>query len=179
MERVHANYGERRAAFRDGDVLLFRGRGMSSLVIRALTASVYTHVGMVVRYRGRVLCAHATGQGVHLMIMSELARSYAGDIEYYEVLQGGEAARDLALGFVFEQMGKPYDYFSGLRFAWALLLGRMGRQVHNDKWFCSELVAEAYRRAGAPLIRQRPADYIAPAHLRDATGTLRYRYTLG
>lgn len=173
-----ASYGEQRQTFREGDVLLFRGRTPSSLVIRALTRSVYSHVGMVVRYRGRVLCAQATGHGVHVLIMSELVRLYEGRIEYFEATHADDSARDAALGFVFDQMGKPYDFGCGARFMWALMFGGMGRHIRNDKWFCSELVAEAYRRAGAPIVDGRPADYISPADLSNATDRLAYRYTL-
>jgi len=52
-----------RASMRSGDVLLFRGRGLLSWLIRHATHSDYSHAGLLFRYCGRVYCLEAVGKG--------------------------------------------------------------------------------------------------------------------
>ena len=63
-----AGYRAVRQEFRDGDVLLFRGRGFSSLIIRWLTRSPYSHVGLVFRFAEHVYSLEAVGSGVRLIL---------------------------------------------------------------------------------------------------------------
>lgn len=168
---------EARDRFRDADVLLFSGNGLSSLFIRLISWSRYSHVGLVMRQRGRVLCAEATGAGVHLVIMSELTKKYDGRIDYYEWVGGSDDEREEALGFIIDQLGKPYDFGSGLRFAFALVFGGIQRHVKNEKWFCSELVAKAFEVAGMDWFAGRKTDYISPKDLKNVKA-LEYRHTI-
>lgn len=57
------------------------------------------------------------------------------------------------------QIGKPYD-----------LMGAIGIALHrdwrsDDSWFCSELVAWAFEKAGVPLLRTDNIDRITPGML--------------
>lgn len=51
-----------------------------------------------------------------------------------------------------------------LRFVSLLVLGSKPRAWRDRCWFCSELVAAAYRRQGIALATERPA-YTSPADL--------------
>lgn len=178
MDKKTASYkAGARDDFKDADVLLFSGNGLSSLFIRLISWSKYSHVGLVVRQRGRVLCAEATGAGVHLVIMSELTKKYDGRIDYFEWVDGTDDERDRALGFVFDQLGKPYDFGSGMRFAMALMFGTIQKHVANQKWFCSELVAKAFEKAGMSWFDGRETDYISPNDLMKVE-SLQYRHTV-
>lgn len=157
-------YGDARAGFVDGDVLLFRGRGPMSRTIRLLTSSPYSHVGLVMLYEGRVYCVEAVGKGVRLILMSEVVRQYHGGIDYYRLREAAEGQRRGALGFCLQQLGKLYDRAGLVRFVALLLLGRKPRAWRDRYWFCSELVAAAYRGQGIALATERPA-YTSPADL--------------
>lgn len=157
-------YGDVRGRFVDGDLLCFRGRGFTSMAIRRLTRSDYSHVGMVYTYEGRVYSLEATGVGVRLVLMSELVRRYHGGIDYFQVQDLTPEQRRTAISFGFQQMGKQYSHRGILRFFAYLLLGNRERKRSRGSWFCSEIVAEAYRLAGADLHRRSSA-YTSPGDL--------------
>jgi hypothetical protein len=158
-----------RDAFQTGDLLCFRGRGWLSAAIRLVTKSEYSHVGLVYLFEGRVYCMEAVGSGVRLILMSELVRHYDGGIDWFELRDAPVASRASALGFAFAQLGKRYDTRGILRFLWAKLMGNIPRTRDQDEWFCSELAAAAWDRAGVPLVPQPwPPDYVSPAMLANS-----------
>ncbi len=157
-------YSAVRGEFRTGDVLCFRGRDLASWLIRALTRSRYSHVGLVYKLEGRVFCIEATGIGVHLILMRELVRRYHGGIDYFRMIDVTAEQRAGAIGFAFDQMGKRYDRWGLVRFLWFLASGRKHRSRERSYWYCSEIVAEAYRAAGAPFIEGR-VGYVSPADI--------------
>lgn len=159
-----ATYGATRDEFREGDVLLFRGLGPMSMLIRLLTRSPYSHVGLVHLYEERVYCLEAVGAGVRLMLMSEVMRRYHGGIDYYALQRASEVQRRGAVSFGFQQLGKIYDRPGLVRFAVAILFGRKPSAREDQSWFCSELVAAAYRRQDLPLA-PASATYTSPADL--------------
>jgi hypothetical protein len=153
-----------------GDLLCFRGRGLISQAIRWLTRSPYSHVGIVYLFEERVYCLEATGHGVRLILMSELVhrlRGYHGGIDYFEVLDFGPEQRNKAISFGFQQLGKQYSHRGILRFLLFLLLGNKSRARHRGQWFCSEIVAEAYRLAGADL-SPGSSRYTSPGDLAES-----------
>lgn len=160
----HESYTRARPEFTDGDVLLFRGRGPMSRMIRTLTTSPYSHVGLVMRFEGHVYCVEAVGKGVRLILMSEAVRQYHGGIDYYRLREATPEQRRGALGFCLQQLGKLYDHAGLLRFLAVLVLRRKPRAWRDRYWFCSELVAAAYRSHGITLAPERPA-YTSPADL--------------
>ena len=168
VPRAASYSGGARADFETGDVLCFRGRGMGSRVIRWMTKSRYSHVGLAYLFEGRVYCLEAVGSGVRLMLMSELMRHYEGGIDRFVVPDAAAEQRARAIGFGFAQLGRMYDRARLLRFAQTILLERDMEQVKDDQqWFCSELVAAAYRAAGHPLLQLQPA-YTSPEDLANS-----------
>lgn len=157
-------YPDVRAQVRLGDVLLFRGRGLMSRAIRLLTRSPYSHVGLVHLQHGRVYSLEAVGAGVRLILMSEVMRRYHGGIDYYEVKGATPEQRDGAVAFCFQQLGKLYDRPGIMRFLVAILFNRKDRAREDQTWFCSELVAAAYRSQGLTLAPVSAA-YTSPADL--------------
>jgi uncharacterized protein YycO len=154
-------YGEVRARFREGDVLAFRGRSPVSAAVRAVTGSLYSHVGLAYLFEGRVYCLEAVGSGVRLCLMSVLAKRYAGGVDYFEVVEASDEQRRSAISFGFQQLGKPFDFLGLARFFVLLTLGMRPRARVDDRWFCAELVAEAYRRQQIRLVKH-PSYYASP-----------------
>ena len=165
-------YRDVRESFREGDLLAFRGRSLVSATIRALTGSQYSHVGLVYLFEARVYCLEAVGSGVRLCLMSELARRYAGGIDYVAVDASDEIRRQ-AVSFGFQQLGRPFDYFGLARFFLFLSLGLRPRARRDMRWFCAELVAEAYRRQGIRLTRD-PSCYATPRALVEGPRTQKF-----
>jgi uncharacterized protein YycO len=127
-------------------------------------------------YQERVFCVEAVGVGVRLILMSEVMRRYHGGIDYYEVPGAAPVQRDGAISFCFQQLGKLYDRPGIFRFLVAILLNRKPSVREDQAWFCSELVAAAYRSQGLPLAPVSSA-YTSPADLA-VSPELKLRYVL-
>jgi len=171
--RSPQTYSTVRGRFAEGDLLGFRGRGPVSWAIRLLTYSPYSHAGLVHLFEARVYCLEAVGSGVRLCLMSELVKRYDGGIDYFEVVDATQAQRRGAVSFAFQQLGRPFDFLGLLRFTFWLIVKRRPRSRVDPRWFCSELVAEAYRRQGLRLGR-RSASYTSPSDLTAGDG-VRFR----
>jgi uncharacterized protein YycO len=113
---------------------------------------------------------------VRLILMSEVMRRYHGGIDYYEVVRAAPEQRDGALAFCFQQLGKLYDRPGIVRFLLAILLNRKPAVRADQAWFCSELVAAAYRAQGLALAPVS-ASYTSPADLA-VSPELKLRYVL-
>jgi uncharacterized protein YycO len=174
--RRERRYEEVRPELRTADILCFRGRGLFSALIRSLTRSVYSHAGLVYVFEGRVYCLEAVGSGVRLVLMSLLKRHYEGGIDAFEVLGVTEDQRRGVIGFAFQQLGKGYDNPALLRFLWYLLLGRRRRARPDRRWFCSEIVAEAWRFQGIRL-SERAARYTSPQDIATSPN-VGFRFTI-
>lgn len=146
-------------------ILLFRGKGSVSSLIRWQTRSQYSHVaiqlasgqvieaweGNIWRLLGSYLTKHVQHDGVrwHESLAELRAAHKPGTpIEAYDVVLPAE--RD-AEQFLRRQVGKQYDLRSVARF-----LSRRDAPV-NDRWFCSELACYAARLGGRPLLRMNCA----------------------
>jgi uncharacterized protein YycO len=169
-------YGEVRDEVQNGDVLCFSGRGFISTVIRKMTRSEYSHVGLVYLFEGRKYCLEAVGSGVRLALLSELVRRYDGEIDYFEMLDVTKDQRCKAIGFGFQQLGKLYDKPGLFRFFWYLVTGRKPKAALDERWFCSEIVAYAYGCQGIELCPVT-ADYTSPNDLANSKH-LNFRYNI-
>jgi uncharacterized protein YycO len=159
-----AAYGDARGGFREGDLLCFRGRGFISATIRLATRSAYSHVGLVHLFEGHVYCLEAVASGVRLCRMSEEVRRYDGDIDYFEVVAADDAQRRGAVGFGFQQLGKPFDFVGLARFFLRIVFHARLRARSDDRFFCAELVARGYAAQGLHFA-ERPASWTSPSDL--------------
>ena len=157
-------YADERSAMKAGDVVLFRGSGPMSRTIRWLTRSPYSHAALVFLFEGRVYCLEAVGSGVRLALISQVLARYHGGVDHFDVPGATEEQRRGALGFAFQQLGKLYDRPGLWRFLFAIVTGRRPRVREDQAWFCSELVAAAYRRQGLALVPESAA-FTSPADL--------------
>ena len=121
-----------------------------SLAIRVTTRSRVSHAEFLLP-DGSTLGAHAVG-GVKL-------RPWRRDPDE-TVLRFTAPGIDAAYQVALRQAGKPYDFLA----IGGILLDRDWRDTR--RWFCSELVAWAFERAGAPLLNpDAPAWRITPRDL--------------
>ena len=87
-------------------------------------------------------------------LFGALALENGGGVQYHPIEKNYTRierytvdAPDSVLDFALEQKGKPYD--------WAGIFGILSRKrswEDESKWFCSELVAYSFKRAGLPLL---------------------------
>lgn len=138
--------------------VLFRGRGLCSALIRWQTRSCYSHAALVVSVRPlRII--EAWHKGVHEKNLTDIS-----NVDFFEV--GAPVDEAKAIGFARAQLGCRYDYSGVIRFLTKV------RAKRNEKWFCSEIVAEALKAGGVALLRKSSA-FIAPEHLSWSTSARR------
>lgn len=130
-------------------VAFFRSRTIGSWLIRLVTWSEWSHVALV--HEDRAI--EAVWPRVREVTLAEIVAAHS---EYVVVEIPASLGVLLAAR---EQIGKPYD--------WAALIGML---IHRDwqeegSWFCSELVAWAFARGGAPLFRPEALHRVTPQHL--------------
>ena len=129
-----------------------RSNDIGGWLIRLLTFSHWNHVA--IELHGVIYEAMA-GQGVRILSPHDFAKRWAKS----SVVDVSLLYPDQAQTFLKRQVGKPYDWGGVFAFpfraAWH----------HPEKWFCSELAAEALRDGGAkPTFRLSP-DRVTPRDL--------------
>lgn len=119
-------------------------------VICAATWSRWSHVGVVVDddlYSARI------GDGVGFETPAPPERRQR--FRVHTTAEEAESIRRALVG----QLGKPYDLTGVI----AIAIHRDWRST--DSWFCSELIAWAFEKAGRPLLRADHLNRITPGML--------------
>ncbi len=141
-----------------GDLVFCSGTYFFSHFIRLFTRSTWSHIGVihVDPYLNRVFILESeTMIGVRLAPLSKYLKDYHGKNKPYKgkimiarlIPEIPEADRKVAISWAMDELTKPYDNWEILRIAIRILF-RIGRRNRDRKYICSELVYEAYRRAG-------------------------------
>lgn len=135
-------------------ILLFRGQGFISKLIRWQTNGVYSHAAIQLP-SGRIIEAWHNPAKVRLRGPLQNWRNVeAFDVEGMTAEQWQDAVVWLQL-----QIGKKYDFGGVARFV------TRWRKPKDDKWFCSELVYQAVLEAGLPLLARVSASQVSPTVL--------------
>ena len=167
-----------------GDLVLFQGDSLVSKVIRRVTNSPWSHVGMIMRlpeydylalYESTGVGAFADlvsgkiQKGVQLVPLSDRIRNYEGNVAIRQ-LKGillDAKDRKALVDLRRELRGRPYE-----RSALDLLNAAHdyeGEKMKEDlsSLFCSELVAECYQRLGL-LSEEKASDEYTPSDFGQA-----------
>lgn len=123
-----------------------------SALIRAFTWSNWSHVGLI---DGDQVIEAVAPHGVRRVPLA-LAIEHAHRSAVVS-LPCSDPGR--IIGAAASQIGKPYDWTA------VLGLGLHRDWQETDAWFCSELVAWAFTRAGESLFRAEVLRRVTPQHL--------------
>ena len=177
-------YDAMRANVQDADVLLWKGRSLFSILIAWKTQSRYTHAGIAVWIRDRLMVAESRERkGCRLIPLSAAIRG--ADVSWFQLddAQIGRLDRDAAADEAILHLGEPYGWRNILRLALAMLpfglikhlpgLRRIATHRYfseeyervGGRMFCSEYVARCYRVGGLDLVRERADARTTPADL--------------
>jgi len=152
------SYPQVRDGLRTGDLIFCSGTYAFSRIIQWFTRSVWSHVGIVYRDDNlqRIFVLESeTAIGVRLVPLSKYLRDYHGRDKPYRgrivigritPLPDPESLKQ-AISFSMDELTRPYDNWEICRIAIRILF-RRGRKVRDRKYICSELVYEAFRKAG-------------------------------
>jgi hypothetical protein len=115
---------------------------IGALLIQWGTWSWANHVDFVLP-DGQLLGAAGIEGGGGVIVRPMHPLKHYKRVERYEV-----DASDQVIDYALSQVGKPYDWAGVINF-----ITRSRDWMEEDKWFCSELVAWAFEKAGQPLLR--------------------------
>ena len=161
------DYAAIRAQVRTGDLAICSGENPFSHVIRWATASPWSHIAMIIRLEDldRVMVLEAVAKvGVRAVPLSRFVsegsnhhKPFPGRIVIarhadFEAKAANGALRKLD-DFAFDRLGAPFSNAEITKIGVRIALGALGVKVPkmaapDDEYFCSEYVAECYKRIG-------------------------------
>ncbi|CDW89888.1 ph domain containing protein [Stylonychia lemnae] len=156
-----------------GDILLFRCKQLGSKITRTFTNSHFDHVAMVLKFEtdpDEVYFVESTSnRGVSISRWT-MIRKFVGDFYEQVILRHLEVERSDALIdkleiFLKEAVGNKYGIStSKLLFQRNTVKPKKNKYIDDDRtFFCSELVAKAYKVLGIMEDDGRPSNYFYPA----------------
>jgi hypothetical protein len=176
---------------KDGDLLLFRGRGAIARLIAVAGRSDYTHAGRAVWWGNDLFCCEVRElKGGRAVTLESQVAKHPGLIDVFEVnpsLRWREFDRRGAVRYIRRLAGCDYGYrgvwLAALRHlpVWRLWMRADGddRRVAEQPPFCSQACAMADRIGGGVDPVPHLADRLTePADLARSP-FYRYRFTLG
>src|SRR6056300_1291251 len=135
-------------------VLLFRGKGLLSTLIRWKTNSIYSHAAILLP-DGKTIIESWQGAGVRKKIMTDWKYVDAYNIDLTNEQIG------YIVSYLESKVGYKYDYLGALGIA----LNKPYQK--KSRYFCFELVFEAFQYIGIKLLNRTVA--------RECTGSLLMR----
>ncbi|MHA1329936.1 MAG: YiiX/YebB-like N1pC/P60 family cysteine hydrolase [Candidatus Hodarchaeales archaeon] len=156
---------------RKGDLICVEGNTLISKLIRFFDRAKYTHVAI---YIGDGLVIESDWGGVQTNPLLEKYQKLSWDAFRPKCLY---KTKDKAIDFALEQEGKGYDYHGLIG---ALLKGLFLTNMldHKNRFWCSELVADAYIEAGYPLTKDLNSWDVSPQDLADSYRVKKVKYDI-
>jgi hypothetical protein len=167
-----------------GHIFFSSGSYLFSNIIQKLTKSVWSHVAIIYKdvELQRVMVLEAEPKiGIRLIPLSKYLRDYKGTKRPYKgQVVIGKLNVDLpheqmnkAISFGLDELTRPYDNWEIIRIFLRIIF-RIGKREKNRNYICSELVRDAYAKAG--VIFRRNDTYISPQEIwKDKRVELKYR----
>ena len=142
-----------------GDILLFRGTATGAKITRTVTGGYFDHVAMVLKFEtdpGEVYLVEATGNNGVALNRWGLLKDHVGPGKFYKKLifrhvnfERGDKMVDNLEKFLSEAVGQNYGMRGILRSKTLKPSEESDRIIQEDRsFFCSELVAKAYKLLG-------------------------------
>lgn len=162
------------------DVLLYKGAGFTSQLIRWGTKSSYSHVAQVVEPQISLAIESNTGHqsGVRAIDLRKLPEA---EIDVFRIKPEFSFDSDKVISFLVAHLGADFDYpgviWLGVLKGLSVLTGLQYQpynQFQKEKdYFCSELCYEAFKEGGLDIVPEvdeaditSPADIAASARLQ-------------
>ncbi len=167
-----------------GYIFFSSGSYTFSGIIQRLTKSVWSHVAIIYRDAElkRVMVLEAEPKvGIRLIPLSKYLKDYKGTKKPYK----GQVViarlnfdllhenMNKAISFGLDELTRPYDNWEILRIMFRILF-KIGKREKNRSYICSELVRDAFSKAG--VVFRRNDTYISPQEIwKDRRVELKYR----
>lgn len=143
-----------------GDVMLMRGKGILSWLIRYFSKGNYSHCAC---YIGHGLCVESSFWGVQV---NQTTKHEEYDV-YYRPDATPEQLQD-AVGWMLNRVGAGYDFmgFFGI-FRSIVLRKKSNPWDDKSRYWCSELLADGYINAGINIEVEHDTWKVSPQGLAD------------
>ncbi len=177
-------YEKIRDYLKTGYIFFSSGSYTFSGIIQRLTKSVWSHVAIIYKDEnlGRVMVLEAEPYvGIRLIPLSKYLRDYKDKKRCYKGqivisklnFELEQAKMNKAISFGLDELARPYDNWEIIRIMMRILF-RIGKREKNKNYICSELVRDAFAKAG---VQFRMNDtYISPQEIwKDSRVEIKYR----
>jgi len=185
LEKLHiTKYDFIRDELATGYIFFASGSYRFSRIIQRLTKSVWSHVAIIYRdvELKRIMVLEAEPKiGIRLIPLSKYLKDYKGTRKPYK----GQIAiaklnfdlphenMNKAISFGLDELSRPYDNWEIIRIFLRIIF-RIGKREKNRDYICSELVRDAFSKAG--VIFRRFDTYISPQEIwKDKRVEFKYR----
>jgi hypothetical protein len=163
-------YRDVRDRIETGDLLLYRGTGVISALIRWGSRSEYSHCGVAAWWGHRLLVFQAARRGVEVLPASRAVWQYAGRVDWWSVRPAlrPHLDRPRLLDECVAALGTPFGFGALAVYAGRTVLDRLeGDDDERDPtaMFCSWYVSRCFRQAGLNLCHIKPDDCTSPGHI--------------
>jgi hypothetical protein len=167
-----------------GFIFFSSGSYTFSNIIQKLTRSVWSHVAIIYKdvELQRIMVLEAEPKiGIRLIPLSKYLKDYKGTKKPYTgQVVIGKLSIDLpheqmnrAISFGLDELTRPYDNWEIIRIFLRIIF-RIGKRERNRNYICSELVRDAFSKAG--VIFRRNDTYISPQEIwKDRRVEFKYR----
>jgi hypothetical protein len=177
-------YEKIRDQLKTGHIFFSSGSYTFSGIIQRLTKSAWSHVAIVYKDEElkRVLILEAEPKiGIRLIPLSKYLHDYKGTKRPYKgQIVLAKLNFDLeheklnkAISFGLDELTRPYDNWEIIRIMTRILF-RIGKKEKNKNYICSELVRDAFAKAG--VVFRLNDTYISPQEIwKDIRVEMKYR----
>jgi Permuted papain-like amidase enzyme, YaeF/YiiX, C92 family len=167
-----------------GHIFFSSGSYTFSGIIQRLTKSVWSHVAIIYKDNDlqRVMVLEAEPKvGIRLIPLSKYLKDYKGTKKPYKGqvvlaklnIDLEHERLNKAISFGLDELTRPYDNWEIIRIMLRILF-KVGKREKNKSYICSELVRDAFSKAG--VIFRRNDSYISPQEIwKDARVEINYR----
>jgi uncharacterized protein YycO len=156
-----------------GHIFFSSGSYTFSGIIQKLTKSVWSHVAIIYKdvELQRVMVLEAEPKiGIRLIPLSKYLKDYKGTKKPYKgqvviaKLNMNVEHENLnkAISFGLDELTRPYDNWEIMRIMFRILF-KIGKRENNKSYICSELVRDAFSKAG--VVFRRNDTYISPQEI--------------
>jgi uncharacterized protein YycO len=177
-------YEKIRDYLKTGHIFFSSGSYTFSGIIQRLTKSVWSHVAIIYKDEelGRVMVLESEPYiGIRLIPLSKYIHDYKGTKRPYKGqvvitqlnFELGKEKLNRAISFGLDELTRPYDNWEIFRIMLRILF-RRGKRERNKNYICSELVRDAFAKAG--VLFKMNDSYISPQEIwKDERIELKYR----
>ncbi len=177
-------YEKIREQLKTGDIFFSSGSYAFSGIIQRLTRSAWSHVAIIYKDEElqRVMVLEAEPRiGIRLIPLSKYLKDYKGSKRSYKGqvvlcklnfdLEKNKLNK--AISFGLDELTRPYDNWEIIRIMTRILF-RIGKKEKNKSYICSELVRDAFAKAG--VVFHLNDTYISPQEIwKDNRVEMKYR----